>query len=90
MFGPNSPLPTETLNRVTSEDPTWDSISAGIGYPIRTLTSSGSGAASTVMYIDSVTCALTINVRFSITDANRDTPADDGTVTYARDRAGGL
>ena len=90
MFAINGALPTETVNGVTSEVPTWENMGAQTGSLIGTFTFPASGSASTVVFINSVTCAPTINVRFSIADANGNTPADDGSVTYAQDGAEGL
>lgn len=83
-------LPTQTVSGVTSEAPTWDNIAAQTGSLVGTFTFPASGTASTVVYINSVTCAPTINLRFSIADPQGNTPADDGTVTYAQDGAQGL
>jgi len=90
VFAITGNLPTETVNGVTSEVPTWDNIAAQTGSLIGTFTFPASGAASTVIFINSVTCTPTINLRFSIADPNGNTPADDGTVTYAQDGAQGL
>lgn len=55
-----------------------------------TFTFPGSGAASTVVYINSLTCAATVNLRFIIADADGNTPVEDGTVKYAQDGTEGL
>lgn len=94
MFAVKGALPTETVNGVTSEVPSWENVAAQTGGLIGTFTfpASGSAAAaeSRVIEINSVTCSPTINLRFSIADANGNVPADDGTVTYAQDGAEGL
>lgn len=90
VFAITGDLPTETVNGVTSEVPTWDNIAAQTGSLIGTFAFPASGSASSVVYINSVTCTPTINLRFSIADPNGDTPADDGTVTYAQDGVMGL
>lgn len=97
VFAVKGALPTETVNGVTSEVPSWENVGAQTGGLIGTFTfpASGSGAAaaaaeSRVIEINSVTCSPTINLRFSIADANGNVPADDGTVTYAQDGAEGL
>ena len=48
------------------------------------------GAASRVAYINSMMCAPTIKLRFSIANANGNMPVDDGSVMYAQDRVEGL
>lgn len=94
VFAIDGALPTATVNGVTSEVPNWENMAAQTGSLIGTFDfpKSGTEAAglSSVIYINSVTCAATVNLRFSIADADGNTPADDGTVTYAQDGAEGL
>ena len=82
VFAVTGDLPTETSNGVTSGAQTGDLIG--------TFTFPGSGAASTVVYVNSLTCTATVSLRFIIANADGNTPADDGTVTYAQDGTEGL
>ena len=90
MFAIEGALPVSTVDGVTSSAPTWENMGAQTGSLIGTFEFPAEGAASTVVVINSVTCASTINVRFSIADADGNTPADDGSVTYAQNGADGL
>ena len=65
-------------------------MGAQTGTLIGTFTFPASRATSTVVFINSVTCASTINVRFSIADTNGHTPTDGGSMMYTHEGAEGL
>ena len=72
-----------------SEAPSFNNLAAQTGSLIGTFTFPTNGASAS-LYINSVVCKPTINLRFSIADPNGNTPAGVGSVSYSQNGAQGL
>ena len=72
-----------------SETPTFNNLGAQTGSLIGTFTFPADGSPAS-LYINSVVCKPTINLRFSIADPNGNTPAGVGSVSYTQNGAQGL